>query len=167
MDRVDHVADGAHAVRHAAGTDRLLANQAMIEAGVLVGPAALEPARAHLHEDEVHAGVGCGLIGGIADLGIRIHLAEEDLAELADRLLAWSVDIEEHKPVQREVLLEPDEALQEARRIGRAASDDAHVVTLAFHLGHLSLSSKRNPAFRSDLHPCRQKGYFLLRSCAQ
>ncbi len=138
MDCVNHVANGAHAVRHAAGTDRLLADDAMIEAGVLVRPAALESAGAHLHEDEVHVCVGGLLIRGVADLCIRIHLAEQDLSELAHRLLTRTIDIEEDQPAEREVLLEPHEALEEARRIGASATDDAYVVTLLCHCIHLS-----------------------------
>lgn len=133
MDSMDHVTDGAHAIGHATSTDRLLADNAMIEAGVLIRPAALKPARTHLHEDEVHAGIGSLLVSGVADFCIGIHLTEEDLPELSDRLLSWTVDIEEDKPCKREILLKPHEALEKARRIGAATTDDTHVVTLLCH----------------------------------
>ena len=133
LDDVADGRDGAHAVGEAAGAAGLLADAAVLEGDVLVGGAHREAAGANLHEGEVDAGErGLG-IGGVHDLALRVVLAHEDAAVLADLGVALILVVVQDDLGQREAVLLGDEHLEDAGGVTGTAADDGDDKLLFAH----------------------------------
>jgi hypothetical protein len=127
---VEHDGDGAQRLREAAGPGRLLPDAAALERPGLVAVARRLPADPQLQQHDVgpvHARVD---VAGRGDPGRVAGAGQHPPGHAADQLEAAGVRVDEHELVDRQLVAQPGEPVDQLGGVRRAAADRSRSVLI-------------------------------------